>query len=302
MTSQADPEIIQRLVETVGTMVSLLVSLDPTETRSRLTKEHHYSVKSDVTPNEILDRCLQVLSDVILDEVVDVKHFQLIINRLFAAGTTVDIVASMAANTIGDFPVDVFEQTMLQTTSLDHHYDADDSASSSENVDDDLADDGANTPQSSAVVVSERIISSAVEIVIGLGRKEVDSGQKKFSRIIEYGLAKLATLCGNVDNLKRFVEASLCTKLLEGLGHILQQPANGSTLPLTLLEVFTVLSSHRMSRNDFRQFVAFFKTCPSPPDPNLSLILDHLHRVVSSTSRPTTDQPTVFLKCPAGAP
>ena len=305
MTSQAESEIIQRLVESVGTILALLVSLDRTEAKSRATKEHHYSIKSDVTPDEILDRCVQVLRDVILDEVVDVKHFQLIINRLFAAGTMLarfDSAASLSANSVADFPVDVFEQTMQQSTSLDHHYDADDSASSSDG-NDDPACDRTNVTQSAAIVVSERIITAAVEIVIGLGRKEVDSGQKNFGRIVEYGLAKLATLCGNVDNLKRFVEADLCKKLLESLGHILRQPANGGTLPLTLLEVITVLSSHRMSRGDFRQLVGFFKTSPSPSDPNLSLILEHLHRVVSATSRPATDQPTVFLKFPPpGAP
>lgn len=300
MTSQADPEI-QRLVETVGTMVSLLVSLERAETESRVTKEHHYSVKSDVTPKEILDRCLQVLSDVILDDVVDVKHFQLIINRLFAAGTITtrfDSDASMSANSVADFPVDVFDQTMHPATSLDQLYDADDSASSS----DDEPDETTSVAQSTAIVVSEKIIATAVEIIIGLGKKEIDSGEKHHGRIVEYGLAKLATLCGNADNLKCFVNAKLCSKLLEGLGDILRQPANGGTLPVTLLEVITVLSSYRMSRGDFRQLVAFFKTCPLPPEPNLSLILDHLHRAVSSTSRPATDLPTVFLKFPPGAP
>jgi len=295
MTSQSDADTIQRLIEMTGAIVTLLVLLD--RPASRVTKEHHYSVKGDATPEEILERCLQVMSDVILDEVVDSKYFQLIINRLFSAATIVtrcDSIASMSNSADLDFSVDVFEQTALSSTSLDH-YDADDSASTSSDEDD---RERHSNVTSSTTVVSEKIVAAIVEIIIGLGKKDSD---KNYDRIIEYGLAKLATLGTNVDNLKLFADIKLCSRLLDGLGHILKQPMNGGTLSVTLLELVTVLSSHKMSRNDFRQIVAFFKTCPALPDSNLGLILDHLHRVVGAASCPATDQPSVFLKFSTGA-
>ena len=88
MTSP-DHDIVQSLIDLAGTIITLLVLLDRPDTTLR--KEHHDLVKSDVTPQEILERCLQVMSDVILDEVyvttVCAKDCQMIINRLFAAST-----------------------------------------------------------------------------------------------------------------------------------------------------------------------------------------------------------------------
>ena len=192
-----------------------------------------------------------------------------------------------------EFHVDVLDPMTLQVTSS-NEYDADDSASTS-NEDNEAEASRAMSVTSYSAVVNDKVIKVIVDIIVGLGKKE------KFDRVVEYGLAKLSTLCRNVKNLKLFANANLSTKLLDGLGHILTRKSNGDTLALTLLKLITILSSHKLARHDFRTIVAFFKTCPALTEDNLAIILDHLHQVVSCTSSPVTDRPSAFLNFCAGA-
>ena len=123
-TDQLEVQQVPCLIDTIGALVKLLVLLDNHEDlTTRVTKEHHYSVKTDVTPSEILERCLQVLSDVVLEESVEkqfvgVKHCQSIVNRLFSAATST--TRCYEENAATDFPVDFFEQTVIfASSSLD---------------------------------------------------------------------------------------------------------------------------------------------------------------------------------------
>ena len=301
-----EPNTVPSLIDTIGAIVKLLVILDQPDNPSILTKEHHYPVKTDLSQADILERCIQVLSDLVLEEsderkAIGVKHFQSIINRLFAAATD---VTRHIDSTQSDFEVDVIEQSLSVTSS--EQYDADDSASASN---DENANDGRNTNETtyaqSTVIVSEKIIEQVVLLIVGLGQKEFNNGREHYGRAVEYGLAKLVTLCGNSDNLKLLVDMNLCSKLLSGLGHILCKTSNietsGGTLPLKLLELVTILSSHKMSREDFRAMIGFFKTAPSLPETSVALVLENLHRIVLATSCPATDQPSAFLTFPTGA-
>ena len=183
-----------------------------------------------------------------------------------------------------------------------HQYDADDSASASNDNDDDNEENLRQVPNEtttysqSTQIISQKIILHIVQLIIGLGQRE---SSDYFSRVVEYGLAKLVTLCGNPDNLKCLVEMNLCSKLLTGLGHILKKnnslPTSRGTLAATLLDLVTILSSHKMSRDDFRAMIEFFKTSPPLPASSVALVLDNLHQVVRTTSCPATSQPSVFL-------
>jgi len=184
-----------------------------------------------------------------------------------------------------------------------HQYDADDSASASNDNEDDneenvrpVANETTTTYSQSTKIISQKIILHIVQLIIGLGQRE---SSDHFSRVVEYGIAKLVTLCGNPDNLKCLVEMNLCSKLLSGLGHILKSnntlPTSRGTLAATLLELVTILSSHKMSRDDFRAMIEFFKTSPPLPESSVALVLDNLHQIVRTTSCPATSQPSVFL-------
>ena len=121
-TDHLEVQQVSCLIETIGALVKLLVLLENREDlTTRVTK--HYSVKTDVTPSEILERCLRVLSDVVLEESVEkqsvgVKHCQSIVNRLFSAATSTSRCCE--ENSTTDFSVDFFEQTVIfASSSLD---------------------------------------------------------------------------------------------------------------------------------------------------------------------------------------
>ena len=285
------------LIETIGSIVKLLAVLDKRDDLFISTQEHHYSVKTDLTACEILDRCLQVLSDVVLEEkpMATVKHYQSIINRLFTAAT---IIGKNDLETeTSYFPTDIYENTIFRTTSSsDHHYDADDSASASSDENDRRKNVKPDSPQPT-IIISNKIISHIVEMLIGLGKKEPGDN---FCKVIEYGIAKLATLSKNVENQKRLVKMDLCLKLLSGLGHIVLKKSSG-TLVETFFKLITILASHKMSREEFVAMIGFFKCSPALSENNVALVLENLHRIVSETSCPATEQPSAFLTFQSGA-
>lgn len=286
--------MIPRLIETIGSLIKLLVILDRRDDLPIFTQEYYYPVRTDLTSCEILDRCLQVLSDIVLEvkPMIDVKHYQSIMNRLFTAATTVS-----RNDFKTDFSVDdLFEQQIARPSPLfDHQYDADDSASSSTDRSSDRRKNIKSSSQST-IIVSEKIIVHIVDILIGLARKEP---YDNFCRVIEYGMAKLATLGRNDENRKRLVEMNLCVKLLNGLGNKLLKISCG-TIVETFLELITILASHKMSRDEFRSMIGFFKCSPTLPKENVALVLKNFHRIVSETSCPATEEPSVFLTFQTG--